>query len=466
MKQKHYIIAKLRFFLILFFFFDTTYNLAYAQFEDDAPVGTYNLDACIQYAFDNLEEFKKAELNVLDAEAQIKETKAIGLPQITAEGQLINNFKIQKTILPDGTLFGGPPGPLGVEFQPRYTSQGNITVSQLLYNPSYQLGLQAAKTLRELTAKQVDVTKNDVAANVSKAYYSVLVSKARLELLEQNISRLDTLFKETQVLYENGFAEQIDVSRLEVTYNNLLIDKDNTEQFIELSVQLLKFQMGMPLTEPIMLEGSIEDIELDSTFFSQEELVAQMDYKIRPEYELLLQQRNLLEIDIKNKRRAGRYPQLAAFATYGANTGQTNFGEVFTPSNWFSYGLWGLNLTIPIFDSWSSKNSAARAMIAADQNQYDIRVFERAYNFEVEQAYTNLQANLKTLEARKENMELAAEVNRVARIKFDNGVGSNLEIIDAETTYKEAEIAYYNTLYEVIIAKIDLEKALGILVEF
>jgi outer membrane protein TolC len=122
-------------------------------------------------------------------------------------------------------------------------------------------------------------------------------------------------------------------------------------------------------------------------------------------------------------------------------------------------------MSIPLFDGWKTRNTKAKTIVDLDKNTLELQAFERSYNLQINQALTNIKTSIQSLEVQKNNMELAQEVSRVSRVKFENGLGSTLEIIDAETSYKEAETNYYNSLYDAIIAQIDLRKALGILID-
>ena len=162
-----------------------------------------------------------------------------------------------------------------------------------------------------------------MAEQVSKAYYGVLVSHARRELLTANLSRLDTLLKQSNAMYKNGFAEKLDVDRLTVTYNNLKIEKQKTDRLIELSEILLKFQMGMDQDQPITLTDKLADVQVDMNKVN----VKDFNYSSRIEYSILETQRDLATLDVKNIK-AGYYPRLAVNARYGGNAANDLFSSL------------------------------------------------------------------------------------------------------------------------------------------
>lgn len=435
---------------------------AFAQVEDQTPaIGAYSLPECIRYAFEYRESLKKQDMEIRIAGAEVKERISVGLPQIRANAGLTHNYLIQKTIIPDGSLFGGEPGPLAVEFQPAYSGSASITLEQLLFDASYFIGLRGAEMYRDLIKKQLNQAKVDVAESVSKAYYGVLINDERLKLLDQNLARLDTILKETKALYQNGFVELIDVKRIEVSYNNLKVEKTKTLVLQDFSKRLLKYQMGMPLGDSLALTDKLTDLENSLLPV----LEVQSDHTTRIEYDILEYQKELSKINFKYNRSV-YYPKLEGFVTYGGNTGTQTLGDFFRFSQrWFSFGAIGLNLSIPILDGLKRSNTLQKYRLNVYKAEEDLKIYKRSYQISVEQYRLALQNALVDMQTQKQNMELAAEVSRLAKIKYAGGIGSNLEIVNAETAFKEAESNYFSAVYDAAISKVDLEKALGVLIK-
>jgi outer membrane protein TolC len=427
---------------------------------------TMTLEQCIEYAYQNTALMQKSVLDEQIAEARVKETIGIGLPQINGSAQLLYNFELRPAFLPAFFLSqgsGSPPDPdaefvpvRGI-FAPRYQGDAGITVSQLIFNGSYFVGLQASKTYKELTKKTTASNKVTIAENVTKAYFSLLVAKERAKLIDANIARLDSLIKDVKALNKQGFAENIEVTRLEVTANNLRAEKMKVERLIELSQELLKFQMGMPVQEKIEVTGSLRDYQLEQIPDGE----VRADYKNRAEYQVLETAIALTKLDLKNKQ-VGAYPSLVAIGQMGYATGARYFSNIGDFSNrWLGYGTVGLQLNLPIFNGMQRKYKVEQNRIEILKLEQDKRNLEKAIDFQTTQAQITLKNALTTLEAQKRNMELAKEVLRVSEIKYKQGVGSSVEIINAETAYKEAETNYFAALYDALIAKVDLDKALG-----
>jgi outer membrane protein TolC len=451
--------------LFLLFILNLSLYYGFAQTDtnsvsDNTPnIEMYDLKGCIKYALENSESLKKAKYNVLSAKADVGERLSIGLPQISAGVTFTDNFDIRKVILPPNSPpFNPGPQRAVLAFGAKYNGDANIGVSQLIFDFSYLLGVKAARMYSELTEKQVTMTKIDIIANVTKAYYSVLVNEERLGLIDLNLKRLDTLLQNTKALFDNGMVEKIDVMRLEVSRNNLKTEKEKLLGLQMISKALLKFQMGMKGNDSLILKGNLREMSL-----SLAEIMANSgtDYKARIEYDILKTTKALQEMNLKYTRSL-YLPSLRANAAIGYNSGTSTAGDYFRfRDSWVSYGLYNINLNIPIFDGRRKKFAMDKIRIEMAKAEEDIKLFARTVDLQIEQSKLQTLASLKDLEIQSKNMELAQEVARIAKVKYQNGTGTSLEIVNAESSFKEAENNYYVAMYNAILSKIDLDKALG-----
>ncbi|MFT7482784.1 MAG: outer membrane protein TolC, partial [Oceanospirillaceae bacterium] len=225
---------------------------------------TFTIEEAVAFAKKNNVAAKNALIGIQDAELQIQELKQTGLPQISGQFQYTYNAIVPTSVLPANSFdpSASETDVIKVRFGVPWGGQAGIGLNQLIFDGSYLVGLRAAATYRELAAKnklQSDVT---IAESVTKAYYSVLVAEERSKILKLNVSRLDSLIRDTKILFEEGFAEGIDVMRLEVQQNNLLTEQQKVENLIDLSYQLLKFQMGFRLENPIELTDQLEGSDI------------------------------------------------------------------------------------------------------------------------------------------------------------------------------------------------------------
>jgi outer membrane protein TolC len=427
-----------------------------------AAQDAFSLQGAVEYAIQKNINVKNAQLETVLAEGKIGETRAIGLPQVSANFSYTNSLIIQRMFVPANIFDPSIPAdapPIAMQFGIKNAGAASATWNQLLFNGSYFVGLRAAATYRELAQKGVNQSEIAVAEAVHKAYYSVQVAEQQGEILGLNIARLDTMLRETKVLNEAGFVERIDVDRIEVQRNNLVSEKQKVSNLIELSKALLKYQMGMPQDAPLLLTDRLDpNINLDDfreLLQNQEENV----YTNRIEYSLLETQEKLADLDIQNVR-SGYLPIVTASLGYGHNSGNPTFGGLWT-NKWFNNSAFSLNLQIPIFDGMSKHYQLQQKRVARDQVANHQTLLQQSIDLEIKQARINITNALETLVAQQRNIDLAKEVVRVSKIKYQEGVGSNIEVVNAESSLKEAQTNYFASLYDLLIAKVEIQKARG-----
>lgn len=421
------------------------------------------LEECLTYAYQNSENMKIADLEKAIAQAEVGITKAQGLPQIDLAASYNNNFAVPTVYLPPGAGGAfGQPGDEVAEFRlgVRYDANAGVSASQMIFDGSYFVGLAAARTFVNLSEQDYVLTKNDVAEQVTKAYYAALIDEFLENLVLSNLQRVDTLLRETKLMYENGFVEKIDVDRISVQYNNINTELAKVKRNSKLSMLLLKFYMGMPIEQEILLADKLSEIDFDPEIEADQSF----EYSDRAEYTQLLINQDLVQLDMRNTR-AQRLPKLTLVANFGYNTGTEDFTNIVNLNRWNPLGAFGVNFTIPIFDGLRKYHTIQKSKVQMQQLKLQSSYLENSIDLEIEQARVNLNNSVEQMENQLENYELAQEVYRVSKIKYQEGVGSNIEVIDAENSLITAQTNYFQALYNAIIAKVGLQRALGILVQ-
>ncbi|MBK7764038.1 MAG: TolC family protein [Bacteroidetes bacterium] len=437
----------------------------------------WSLDDCIRYAMTNQTKLKGA---ILDEQMQVqKNNEIIGIarPQIKANGQFQYLFVIPKQRASSDAFdfssslsFFKIDTPAFNAYQARPKSKyselefglplnvsAGIQASQLLFDAGVFVALKARKSLEELSILNTKRTEEDVKVSVSKAYYNCIIADKRIRLLDENIKLLSSIENTTRKLYDEGFAEKIDADRLTVQRNNLQIEKQKIENLIELSYQLLKFQMGMPLMNALSLE---DNLNLESVK-SGLELDGVVDYNRRTEMLLLQTAKRLNGYDYERYQK-GYLPTVAAVLSGSYATQTQSFKDLFTYS-YFPTGAFILNASVPLYDGNTRRSKMNQAKINILKNENDMEAFKQVIDLESSNARTQLKNSLMALENQQSNIELAQKVYTVSQKKYKEGVGTNIEIIQAETALKDAQTNYFNSLYEAVLAKIDFQKSLGLL---
>ncbi|MEK6780457.1 MAG: TolC family protein [Bacteroidota bacterium] len=461
--------------ILIVMFFSTG---GYAQ----ETANSFTLEQCIEYALKSSISVQNSVLDEQIASARVKETIGIGLPQISGDASVIYNPKLQRFF----TSYTGPEGFLGDLsavpgikpgdviaarnfFQLQSSGGGSIAINQLIFNGSYLVGLQATSVYKDLAVKQGNQTKEQIIQQVMKAYYGVLINKERIALFANNIARVDSLLKNTKALHQNGFAEGIDVDRIQVTLNNLLAERHKFLNLNELGLEILKFQMNYPMEQPLEVIGNINEVEVDTNL---DHYKVNWDYKIRPDYQVLETNWRLQKLNVKNQV-AAFMPSLNAFATLGYSTQSTKVDGLFKtntkiedygdlgPDKWYNYSQLGVSLNIPIFSGFQRHYRLQQEKLNLLKVENGFKSLKNGIDLEIKQSSLIFENAITTLQTQRENMDLASNVARITKIKYEQGVGSNIEVIDAENSLRQAQTNFYGAMFDAMVAKVDLDKAYG-----
>lgn len=441
------------------------------------------LEQCIEYALKNSVNMQNAIIDQEIAQAKVKETVGIGLPQINASANATDNtklprffsrYQVAQQFNPALNIPGLKPNDVvaGANFfQLTNSLNASVTANQLIFNGSYIVGLQASKAFKELSFKTSNQTKEQTIEQVVKAFYAALINIERLGLFKNNIARVDSLLKNTTALNSNGFAESIDVDRVQVSLNNLQTEKSKFERLQLLSIELLKFQMNYPMDQPLEISGSIADLNINQIIL--DDYLNDWDMKNRPDYQVLEVNQKLQKLNVKNKYFSA-LPVLSANGTLGYTKQATVFGDLFTrspqfqetatgtgPNKLYPFSSYGFTLSMPIFSGLQHSYQLQQEKLKLQKVDNSFRQLRSSIDLQIKQAVTSFQNSMQSLEYQKKNMELSDKVARVTKIKYQQGVGSNIEVVDAESSLKESQINYYNALYDALVSKTDLDKAFG-----
>jgi outer membrane protein TolC len=414
-----------------------------------------SLQDALHFAVKNNVTIKNAQLDVLIQEAQNAQVTAAAYPKINGQGQFNDYIDPVKTFVP-GEFINQPGTFVPVQFTPKYSTSASISGSQIIFDGSVLVALQARNTIVELAKQNGRLAEETVKYNVQKAYRSLVIAHKQLDILSSTLANARAMAGDVAALKRVGFAEKIDLDRTTVQLNNLASDSLRIANLLLVSEKLLKFQMGMEINQPIRLT----DTAVDGYLLQTNALVDQTaPYNNRVEYNLLQTQQKLNQYNLKRYKYAA-YPSLSAFGNLGYNYSTNKFKELFNaPYVWMS--LVGLQLNVPIFNGFQRTNQIREVKLDIEKTRNNIENLQLTIDFQTATARTNLKNALLQAENQRRNVALASTVLDLARTKYKEGVGSNLEVTQAQTDFLQAENNYFNTLLDIANAEADLQKALG-----
>lgn len=412
-----------------------------------------SLKQCIEYGIEHNVSIKRATLEIDKTAEKEKEVLSTGLPQVNASSSFNDNLVLPTQLLP-GAIFGAPPGTfIPVRFGTQYNVNAGATATQLLYNQTLLVGLQAAKVAEDLAGLGAEKAKEQVIYDISTSYYALQVSNVQKQIIESNMKKVNKLLEMTKVQFENGFAKKTDYDRLKVNQTNLLTELGNLQLSIEYLEGMLKFFMGMPLDSTLVIAKMIEPgASQNST--PQANISNNIDMRI------LETQKVLNELNIKQYY-AGYFPVLTATASYNWSNMGNEIHLTGDQAKWYNTSAVGLNLTFPIFDGFNRHFKASQAKIQQDQMEMDGLYLTESIRLRNLNAYNTLKANQASVSVQENNMKLAEEIFVSTQEQYNGGIVSMSELLNTETALKEAQTHYLRSIVQVKIAELELMKASG-----
>jgi len=429
----------------------------FAQTARDTGNYSFSLQQAIDFALKNQTQMVNAGYDEQAARQKVKETVGIGLPQISGSFDVKDFLELPTSVIPAQAFnpYASPDEFMAVQFGTQYNATAGVDASQLVFSSEYLIGLQATKTFLELTRKATQRTKIDLTVTVTKAYYSVLLNDERMKLIEANITRLKKLMDDTKAFNANGFVEKIDLDRVTVAYNNLEVEKEKISRLMELGNNLLKFQMGMDQLAKLALTDKLADVKINPDATAEK-----FDYGKRVEYSLMQTQRDISRLQLK-RYRMGYLPTVAIYGSASANAYRNKFDIFNTSKGWYPMLVVGARVGVTLFDGFQNQHRIQQSKLDILKAENNLKMVQQSIDLEVTGAKANLQNASVSLDIQKKNIELAEGIYKSAKLKYEAGVGSNLEVMSAETGLKEAQTNYFSALYDALILKVDYDKANG-----
>lgn len=440
--------------LLLFTFLGTQAQNSFHNLTAMGQEQPMTLKDCILYAIEHNPNLKSVKLDEQANTTQIKELFSMGLPQVNGSGQLSNNFALSEQLLP-GEAFGQPGTTVPVKFGVANSMTANIELQQLLFSKSFFTGLEAAKASQSLVELNTFKTTEDLVYAIAQVYLQLQITEEQQTILNANIDRIDQLIDISQIQFEEGLIKKIDVDQLKVNRTNLLTELQNAQIGATQQLNLIKFYMGMPADRTMTIAEFVSE---GDRYPLSEKLILNENTSLK----LLNKQLELSDFEIKNIQ-AGYYPTVHAFVRYGWQ-GQTDrwFSKKAEHNvQWTPSGVIGLTLNIPIFDGFQKKHQISQVQIKQSQLVLNRQHLTNSVQMEFANANETLRQNKTLLSAQKENMQLAEELYSVTKLSYHEGVAPLTELLNAETSLKEAQTHYLTSLLQLNLAELDHMRASG-----
>lgn len=441
-------------------------NIAFAQKRYELSV-----KEAVELAFNNVVSVKNAALDLQIQQAQNREITGQALPQLAGTASLNRYLQLPKILFPDASETGiynvlikeklvpenvkiPEPALQAISFfQPWNTSIGG-TLSQLLFQPDVFVGLQARKTALNLSQANLDLIKEGVKDSAYRRYYAILIAQKQTEFLDSGIRRLQKLYHDDSVMYVNGFAEKLDLDKVQVQLTNLQTSQSVLSNSIKLAYAGLKYSVGISQNDTVILKEELSNETVKSNVLDNN-----FSYEDRKEIQAIGFSRKLQSLNVK-RYQLGYIPTLSAFLSYTAQ-GQGQRFITDKSTFWLKNSLVGLNLNLPIFDGFQRKYKIQQEKFNLQKVDNTIENLKQVIDLQQTVSRETLKNALLNLDAQQRNVKLAENVFNTTKKKFEAGIGSSFEVLQADNDWQTAQSNYFTGLYNAIIAKISYKSSLG-----
>ena len=419
---------------------------------------SFSLDQAISHALTNNRSEINAGRDIEIAKKKKWETTAMGLPQINGAVNYQDNFKLQTSLLP-AQIFGGPAGEFAeVSFGTKHSGGGNLSLTQLIFDGSYIVALQASKTYLQFYENYKVKTDSEVKEMIINAYGNVLLADESVQILQKNKVILEKTLFDTDQTYKNGLIEEENVEQLKITLSSVNSNLNYVTRLKEISLKMLKVNLGIDIDATLTLTDKLElltqnnlDLALKTSEFDPK---GNINYLISQNF---VDQRNL-EMKLQKSK---ALPTLAAGVNFGYNSFGNTFSFLNSSQRYFNYSNLGISLNVPLFSSFARSARTQQAKIALEKAKTDLTDAEQKLKLGYQNAKSNYEYSIEQYNSSKENLKLAERIEKKQQIKFKEGLSSSFDFTEAQRQLYTSQQSYLQTMVDVISKKAALEKVIG-----
>jgi outer membrane protein TolC len=418
----------------------------------------FSLEQAIAHALTNNYSAINAGRDIDASKEKKWETTAAGLPQINAGLDYTNNFVLQKSVVP-AEFFGGNPGEYAaVAFGTKHSMGARANLSQLIFDGSYIVALQASKTYLKYYTNAKQKTDIEIKEAVINAYGNVLLAEESIAILKKNKATLEKTFSDTKATFKNGLIEEESVEQLQITLTSINSTLNYNIRLADLAYKMLKITLGMDINDVLQLSDKLDNLtvsNLDMAFPKNEFAVSD---NINYQMGLNFQEQRELELKLQKSK---ALPSLSANLNFGYTAFKNEFQFFNQDQNWFNYSNVGVSLNVPIFSSLARSSRTQQAKIALDQAKTQLTETEQKLKLQYAAAKSDYEFSIEEYATAKTNLNLAERIEKKQQIKFTEGLSSSFDYNDAQRQLYSAQQKYLQSMVDVINKKATLEKIIN-----
>ncbi len=387
---------------------------------------------------------KNSGLAIDQSQERLKEAIANGLPQVSGAMDYSNALgaKISIRFNPDMPA---------TEIPIRPQSNFNLQVNQLLFSGNYFVGIQLARLGADLSQKSFEKTEQEIIAQVTDGYHLVLMSRELLVLLEKNRENLREIYDKTAALEKVGIIEKTDVDLLSVQISALQNAVNSSERQLEMAQNMLRLLLGATAETGLELTETLSQVLTQAN--NRNLLVSTFNVQQNIDFQLMQFQEQLMEKQVRMQQ-ANYLPMLAGFYTRTEKFIKPEFDM--SPKN-----MVGFRLSIPVFSGGVRMSQVRQARIDLETTRNTRALLMDQLDIQEKQLRFNLRNAQETYTNQVKNLDVSRRVYTNLKLKFEHGLISGLDLVNADNNYVRAETDYISAVYQLLHAQVELDKLYG-----
>jgi len=443
--------------------------ISYAQ---NDSIYKFNIQQAIDYALQNNLTIENNELEIRKAKWKVWETTAIGLPQVNGSiqyqnypnipTQLMPNFLLPVIIGVNSQYYGLTPiqalpddsGKIPVQFGSEHNADWGISVSQIIFNGEYLVGLKAASTYKLISEQSLEKAQIELKTSVEQAYYLALIATQSLKILEQNYSNIKKLADDSQKMVDVGVTDQTQADQIKILELNLKNQISSLKRQEQLAFLMLKFQLGLVPEDSLYLTNTLDEI---TELIGTDILNTGFDIDQNIDYQMMNTQLQLKTLELRQAE-SKSLPTLTAFYSYSQNAMRDEFNFFDNEEEWFTTSLWGVKLQVPIFSSGQRASVIQQKKIGVIETKNQQYLLTQQLNIQFIQAKNDFLNAYDNFVNQKQNLKLSEKIYNDTQIKYKEGASSSMDLTQVQNQYLQAESSYYQALMQLLNAKTAIEK--------
>ena len=428
-----------------------------AQSQNNQQSFSFSLQQAISHALTNNYQAINASRDIESAKQKKWETTASGLPQINAGLDYLNNFDFTLQGV-SGNAFnpnGNPDEILAFAFGTKHNMTGRATLSQLIFDGSYIVALQASKTYLQYFQNAKLKTETDIKEMITNSYANVLLTEESIAILEKNKTTLAKTLSDTKQIFKNGLIEEENVEQLQITLASINSNLNNVKRLNDISLKMLKIALGIDINSDLKLTDKLDVLTVNNLDLVLTKSEFSLDNNINYQMMLNFNEQRRLEYKLQKSK---ALPSLGANLNFGYNSFSNGFTFFNSDQKWNKFSNLGVGLNVPIFSSLGRSAKTQQAKIAFEQAKTQLTETEQKLKLQYESAKSDYEFSIEEYATSKSNLNLAERIEKKQQIKFKEGLSSSFDFSEAQRQLYTTQQNYLQSMVNIINKKAALEK--------